>query len=68
MTFAEYIICCEETYRSMRLTCRRGQVYFNILADLSPALAEKAICENVDPFYDDGLIPAFLTFLDGNWS
>jgi hypothetical protein len=48
----------EEIYHQQRTGQRTGQAIMNALHTVSPALAA-LVPEDVDPFYQDSLIPAF---------
>jgi hypothetical protein len=73
MTFAEYIIECHRRWCDDGQ--RPGQYYWNVLAkqrpDLIRLMLELRTCDfntpDVDPFYDDSKLPAFLAFVQRNW-
>lgn len=46
---------------------RLGQTYFNVLADEFEALAKSINNTDLDPFYKDDRIPAFLEWWDNLW-
>ncbi len=69
MTFDEYlkrVALAGVTYP----TWRKGQTYFNVLAEVRPNIAEMIRGGRLDPYYDDLIVPEFLAFLDGTqwWS
>lgn len=43
---------------------REGQCYFNTLYEVNPELANEIRGTNIDPFYLDSRIDAFVDFLD----
>lgn len=48
----------EEIYHQQREGQRTGQAIMNALSSVAPGIAAK-VPREVDPFYDNGLIPAF---------
>lgn len=46
---------------------RLGQSYFNVLHRLRPDLANKVRSTNLDTFYNDTRIPAFLAHIKEHW-
>lgn len=61
MTFAD-LWAMVDAYNDNHPEQRRGQVWFNVMAMLSPVahLAEEVRGTDRDPFYDDDRLPAFL--------
>jgi hypothetical protein len=48
---------------------RRGQFAFNALYEVRPDLSEQIRSNfNLDPFYDDDVLPAFFGWLQENWA
>jgi hypothetical protein len=48
---------------------RHGQACFNVLyEDFDPALANRIRGRDLDPFYNDGRIPAFLEAVKSAWA
>lgn len=66
LTFEEFISRWRE-YRKSQPYQRCGQALFNVLTDYRPDLAERLRGGANDPFYDDTLVPAALTFLYNEW-
>jgi hypothetical protein len=57
--YGNYLAAC------VRAVCdhpdwRVGQAHFNVLADLAPDVADAVRGTNLDPFYDDARLDAFL--------
>jgi hypothetical protein len=46
---------------------RKGQYLFNFLAQYRPDITDQARGTDVDPFYDDTKLIAFLDFVDNHW-
>ena len=72
MTFAEYLrkVQIDFAYshaHSPQNRWRMGQTYFNVLHEVSPDLANQIRGRSLDPFYNDGAVPAFLTWLAVRW-
>jgi hypothetical protein len=65
MTFEEYVTKCSKMTPEQSGQ-RRGQFYSNTLHGIRPDLAN-AVPFEVDPFYFDRNIPAFLDFVGSNW-
>lgn len=67
MTFEEFLTDCYATYSS-ESNQRVGQYLVNKLRvvdlDLYCAMAQLS---DVDPFYDDSLVPAFLVYISERW-
>ena len=47
---------------------RLGQSAYNALFAIHPDLARSVIARDMDPFYDDNRLPAFLAYVDANWN
>jgi hypothetical protein len=47
---------------------RRGQWFANLLHTVDPALANRLIAVDVDPFYDDGKLWAAVQFVTEHWA
>ncbi len=65
MTFEAYVSLATRR-RMLNRNERAGQAYWNTLSDVAPTLAEDTPVE-LDPFYDDAMLPAFLGWLAGEW-
>ena len=65
MTFEEFLIESMNTPTEMR----RGQFAVNLLAEKRRDLFDKMMKSypEVDPFYQDVLIPKFLIWVGNNW-
>ena len=46
---------------------RRGQRFANLLHAIDPALANRLIAVDVDPFYDDSKLWSAVEFVKANW-
>jgi hypothetical protein len=54
----------DESYPQLRW----GETYLHILAKYQPNMVLKIVKENnVDPFYNDKLIPKFLDYVQSHW-
>lgn len=68
MTFEEYLELVNRFSRAVPQYQRLGQVYFNTLDDVRSDLADRVRgIQYLDPFYQNGNIPAFLDFVGRNW-
>jgi hypothetical protein len=60
-----------ETMKKTYPYMRPGQAAFDVLANMRPDLAEKAIYYCIDPFYihntNDGAYRRFVAFVKNNW-
>lgn len=68
MNFQEYSDGAEQYYERNKNVLRRGQAYYNYLQSRSPRIANLIEAyamggQNVDPFYEDSLIPNFLAIV-----
>jgi hypothetical protein len=66
MSYQEYVTAvtaASDAHPSWRL----GQAYFNVLADANPALADSIRGSDLDPFYNDDVLPALVVWLQGSW-
>ena len=76
VSFAEYLQTVQKAQAANAtkilaeevLGLRRGQIHFNVLCDLHPTLAESVRGSDLDPFYRDDLVPAFLEHIQKAWS
>lgn len=50
-------------YRRKYPQMREGQIFFNVFSDMWPDKVQQVTATEVDPFYDDARIPAFINFL-----
>ena len=53
--------------RKLNKGWREGQTYVNVLAQVRPDLSAKVLDLQIDPFYQDEHIPAFLQYVHDNW-
>ena len=70
MTISELIYRATKAHREAMQTStpfRIGQVYFNVLDDMDPGLADSIVDTNVDPFYDDTKLEAFIAHVKTAW-
>lgn len=66
-TFIEYLTAVYHEH-DRNYGWRVGQAYFNVLHQRLPTLANLLRGRAVlDPFYNDGNIPAFLAYVAENW-
>lgn len=69
VSFAEYLQTVQRHQAAnQNKVLRNGQIYFNVLCDIHPSLAESIRAGDIDPFYRDDLIPAFIEHLSKEWS
>ena len=60
----EVVIDYDENYPTLRW----GQTYLNVLSRYQPNMVLKIFEDHkLDPFYNDKIIPEFLTFVKENW-
>jgi hypothetical protein len=63
--FAEYLQAVQSAQaRNTDKSQRSGQIHFNVLHEMSPELANSFRGGDMDPFYRDDKIPAFLDHLE----
>ena len=55
-------------YMKGKGTLRIGQCYMNVLYDIDPTLYREITGTQVDPFYVDDRIEAFLRFCEEHWN
>lgn len=68
MTFYEFKIYCEETFASGIPYLRWGQYCVNKLHEQKPAMGCGYIAgSKMDPYFDDGKIPAFWSWVEEHW-
>lgn len=66
MTFHDFVRVVGDTFwRKERW--RRGQTYFNVLAEERPDLSERIRGSALDPFYDDSRLDSFLPWVAEHW-
>lgn len=66
MTYQEYLIAVLAGQQQHH-EWRQGQAYFNVLHVHRPDLADWVRGTHFDPFYNNGHLDAFLTFINDNW-
>lgn len=67
-TFSQYLINVGYTYVSERaFDWRYGQTCFNVLYELDSDLANSIRGTELDPFYNDDIVPEFLARLRDEW-
>lgn len=54
--------------RSPRNGQRKGQFAFNELFKVRPDLSEQVRATDMDPFYQDDILPLFWQWVEQNWS
>lgn len=67
MTFEEYQRQVSEVDAAIP-EWRTGQTAFNVLYDIRPELADAVRATELDPFYQDELLPAFYARIEEDWS
>lgn len=68
MTYEEYLAKVSATYQEYRKKgIRWGQHLFNVLAAERKDLADRIWAGDLDPFYDDRRVPAFLFWVTEHW-
>ena len=69
MTFQEYFHQANRFFIENKNDQRYGQSLMNYLRKISPnAYNGVMFADNIDPFYDDNLVPEFLNYLSNNWT
>jgi len=66
MDFARYLRDCY-AIKEREPYLRMGQIFYNQLSELKHDLALQIVSTNLDPFYNDNVIPDFLNWVDANW-
>ena len=66
MNFPEYVTKALKVHHA-NPELRVGQSYFNTLYDIKPNMANTIRGTNLDPFYQNRIIPAFLDWVEENW-
>lgn len=68
MTYEQYFQEANTYFVFNQRDLRYGQALANHLSLFSP-IAYIAVCAaNLDPYYDDKIVPEFLNFLSSNWA
>lgn len=67
MDFSAYTLAADARFRDPWLDERKGQAFFNQLAEVRPDLAERVRGTVLDPFYQETRLPEFLSFVAKNW-
>ena len=69
MNYQEYFDQANRFFVKNQKDLRYGQALMNYLREISPnAYHSVMFADNVDPFYDDKLVPEFLNYLSNNWT
>jgi len=66
--FTKYLEEVVETYDGAYPHLRWGQTYFNVLYSKKRRLADELRGTDLDPFYADHKIPAFLDYVATHWN
>lgn len=66
VSIKDYMNTVYETFQ-IETSWRMGQTYFNVLTDAWPEMAEYVRGTSIDPFHKDSLVPAFLSYVLGEW-
>lgn len=67
MTYAEFLQEAAKT-ALLHKEWRWGQTLYNVLHIAHPNLTAYLLCDpDIDPYYDDGKVPAFLDWLERTW-
>lgn len=68
MTYEQYFQEANAYFVANQNDLRYGQALGNHLSRVSP-IAYIAVCAaDLDPYYDDKIVPEFLNFLSSNWA
>lgn len=65
MHFYEYVLHASTQLRDTEL--RAGQLFYNVLWDFRPGLATQIQGTELDPYYDDTRLSAFLLYVGEHW-
>lgn len=65
-TYEEFEMACS-MYARAHLNQRAGQVYYNVLHDIRPDLADAIVGTLIDPFYKDEVDEQIRKFIRENW-
>lgn len=69
MTYEQYLKEANAYFVTHQKDLRYGQALANYLGnEVSPIAYIAACAADVDPFYNDDVVPEFLNFLSSNWS
>ena len=66
MNFNQYLTGANAAYVQTNGGLRYGQALYNHIFEVAPQIAYK-IPDELDPFYDDDIVPAFLNFVQDRW-
>ena len=64
MTFEDYL---KQIWATDFNGLREGQRAFNLLSLYRPRIAERIRNTELDPFFDDSILPAFFAVVEGSW-
>lgn len=68
MQWTNFMKYMQLSYKNMRMMgWREGQALFNTLYDIRPSLADRTRATDIDPFFKDSNIAAFLQFVIERW-
>ena len=66
-TFNDFEILYNESLINKPKHIRVGQLYFNLLYEIHPTLANKIRGSKLDPFYFDEITQPIIDFIKNNW-
>ena len=66
LTDKEFVDLIDKTIEYVYKDLRYGQSFMCALNDIKPDLYKKITNTNIDPFYDDNIIPKFISFLNSD--
>jgi hypothetical protein len=65
-TFDDYLQHANRAWLGQTVQ-RRGQMFFNVLAEARPDISERVRGGSLDPFHRDDRIPDFLRHVEDRW-
>jgi hypothetical protein len=67
VSFSEYVAMVADAFQNKANHYRNGQAAFNTLYAVHPQLAEQVHNTDIDPFYDDDVLPDFYEWVNDHW-
>lgn len=67
ISFSEYVAMVADAFNSPHNDYRQGQAAFNTLYAVHPQLAEAVHFTDIDPFYNDSVLPDFYEWVNDHW-
>jgi len=68
LTYEQYLKEANAYFVTHQKDLRYGQALGNHLSKVSPIAYLAACAADLDPYYDDKVVPEFLNFLSSNWN